>query len=89
MLLGWNTLIVPSGKSKDCSHTRKTFSMMYTYQRAWLLYSVKDIRKVALYRKLEIRWRIRWQNRQLPAMAGLVLKFVQKSIGLRLVTFIV
>jgi len=29
------------------------------------------------------------QNRQLPAMAGLVLKFVQKSIGLRLVTFIV
>ena len=65
MLLGWNTLIVPSGKSKDCSHTRKTFSMMYAYQRAWLLYSVKDIRKVALYRKLEIRWRIRWQNRQL------------------------
>jgi len=54
MLLGWNTLIVPSGKSKDCSHTTKTFSMMYAYQRAWLLYSVKDIRKVALYGKLEI-----------------------------------
>ena len=55
-------LIGPAEESKDCSHTRKN-SMMLIYHRAWLLYIVKNIRKVTLYRKLGIRWWIRWQNR--------------------------
>ena len=36
------------------THRENKFSTVYIYQRAWLLYTVMDIRKVTLSRKLEI-----------------------------------
>ena len=36
------------------THRENKLSTVYIYQRAWLLYTVMDIRKVTLSRKLEI-----------------------------------